>query len=587
MSADNGTSATEQENSRNVIGISFGNSYSSIAYTNAADGKAEVIADPDGDRQIPTVLSYVAGEEFHGAQAKAQIVRNPRNTTAFFRDFLGKSFKEIDPSANHSSAHPIEHDGGKTAAFQVQEKEVAEGQEGEKSTLSVSEVATRHIRRLAQAAGDYLGKQINAAVITVPSDFTDAQKEALTMAAKNAGIEVLQYIPEPVAALLAYDAKIQSAGESNPAQQDKVVVVADLGGTRSDIAVLASRNGIYTTLATAHDYEFGGASLDKVLVEYAAKEFLKKNKNAKDPRTNERSLSKLTLEAEAVKKALSIGQSANFSIESLIDGIDFTLTVNRTRFELLANKIFASFTRLVQGAVQKADLDILDVDQILLSGGTSHIPKIASNLQSAFPETTVVVAPSTTPSAVNPSELTARGAAIQASLISEFEPADVKENTETVVTVTPHLQNAIGIVSGDDQFSVIVPADTPAPARRTALIPVPQGGDVLIKLAEGMSEIKVTQEEKPATNGKKDDDEDDSDEDDSDDEPEEIREKVYKTGKPLAEFAIKGVKAKGQVEVQINIAADLTLTIVAKEKGGKGGVRGVIEAGKATSNGSA
>ncbi|KAI5364585.1 Putative Heat shock protein 70 family [Septoria linicola] len=581
MSADN---ETEQQSSRNVIGISFGNSYSSIAYTNSADGKAEVIADPDGDRQIPTVLSYVSGEEFTGAQAKAQVVRNPRNTIAFFRDFLGKSFKEIDPSANHSSAHPIEHDGGKTVAFQVQEKEVPEGGEGEKSTLSVSEVATRHIRRLAQSAGDYLGKQINAAVITVPSDYTDAQKEALTTAAKNAGIEVLQFIPEPVAALLAYDAKIQASGESQPSQQDKIVVVADLGGTRSDIAVVASRNGIYTTLATAHDYEFAGVSLDKVLIEYAAKEFLKKNKSAKDPRENERSLSKLTLEAEAVKKALSIGQSANFSIESLVDGIDFTLSVNRTRFELLGNKVFGAFTRLIQSAVQKADLDVLDVDQILLSGGTSHIPKIASNLQSAFPESTFVVAPSTSPSAVNPSELTSRGAAIQASLISEFEPADVKENTEAVVTVTPHLQNAIGLVSGDNQFSVIVPADTPAPARRTAQISVPQGGDVLIKLAEGVREIKVTQEEKPATNGNK--DEDDSDED-SDDEPEETREKVYKAGKPLAELAIKGVKAKGQVEVQINVAADLTLTVVAKEKGGKGGVRGVIEAGKATSNGSA
>ena len=510
-------------------------------------------------------------------------MRNPRNTVAYFRDFLGKSFKEIDPTANHSSAHPVDHDGGKTVAFVVQEKEVPEGGEGEKSTLTVSEVATRHIRRLAQSAGDYLGKQINAAVITVPSDFTDSQKEALTTAAKDAGIEVLQFIPEPVAAILAYDAKIHASGESQPAHQDKIVVVADLGGTRSDIAVVASRNGIYTTLATAHDYEFGGASLDKVLIEYAAKEFLKKNKNAKDPRENERSLSKLTLEAEAVKKALSIGQSANFSIESLVDGIDFTLTVNRTRFELLGNKVFGSFTRLITSAVQKADLDVLDVDQILLSGGTSHVPKIASNLQNAFPESTFVVAPSTTPTAVNPSELTARGAAIQASLISEFEPADVKENTEAVVTVTPHLQNAIGLVTGDDQFSVIVPADTPAPARRTAQITVPKGGDVLLKLAEGVSSIKVTKEEKAATNGK---DADDSD-DDSDDEPEEVREKVWKAGKPLAEFAIKGVKAKGVVEVQINVAADLTLTVVAKEKGGKGGVRGVIEAGKATSNGSA
>lgn len=568
--------------SRNAIGISFGNSYSSIAYTNAADGKAEVIANEEGDRQIPSILSYVSGEEFQGTQAKAQTVRNPRNTIAYFRDFLGKSFKDIDPTPCHASAHPVEHDGGKTVAFTVQEKEDSD----EKSTLSVGEVSTRHLRRLKQSAGDYLGKDINAAVITVPSDFSDAQKAALTKAAADAGIEVLQYISEPVSALLAYDAKIHASGEAQPAQQDKTVLVADLGGTRSDISVVSSKNGIYTTLATVHDYESGGASLDKVLVEYAAKEFLKKNKSAKDPRENERSLSKLTLEAEAVKKALSIGGSAQFSIESLVDGIDFSLTVNRSRFELLANKVFMSFTRAIESAVQKADLDILDIDQILLSGGTSHIPKIASNLQSHFSESTVVIAPSTSPSAVNPSELTARGAAIQASLISEFEPADVKENTEAVVTVTPHTQNAIGLVSADDQFSVIVPPETAVPARRTAQISVPAGGDVLLRLAEGVREIKVTKEEKPATNGAK--DEDDSDEDESDDEPEEIREKVWKAGKPIAEAAIKGVKKGGKVEVQINVAADLTLTVVAREVGAKqGGVRGVIEGGNTTQNGSA
>jgi molecular chaperone DnaK (HSP70) len=571
-------SVEDSQPRRTAIGISFGNSYSSIAFT-GADGKAEVIADADGDRQIPSMLSYVAGEEFAGAQAKAQITRNPRNTIAYFRDFLGKSFKDIDPSPCHASAHPIEHDGGQTAAFSVQEKDSEE-----KSTLSVGEVAARHIRRLKQSASDYLGKDINAAVVTVPSDFNDDQKAALTAAASEAGIEVLQYIYEPVAALLAYDAKIHSDGKENPAQQDKTVVVADLGGTRCDVTVVASRGGVYTTLATAHDYEFGGSSLDKVLLEYAAKEFIKKNKNAKDPRENERSLSKLTLEAEAVKKALSIGATASFSIESLIDGIDFSLSVNRTRFELLANKVFMAFTRLIESAVQKADLDVLDIDQILLSGGTSHIPKIASNLQSHFPESTVVIAPSTSATAVNPSELTARGAAIQASLISEFETSDIKENTEAVVTVTPHTQHAIGLVTGDDQFHVIIPAETPVPARRTVQIPVPAGGDVLLKLAEGVREIKVTKQEKGATNGNK--EEDDSEDEDSDDEPEEIRSKEFKAGKPLAEMAVRGVKAKGTVEVQLNIGADLTLTAVARQVGAQGGVRGVIE-GKTSSNGSA
>lgn len=574
MSAEDGN----EESSRMAIGISFGNSYSSIAYT--VDDKAEVIANEDGDRQIPSTLSYVSGEEFHGNQAKSQIVRNPRNTIAYFRDFLGKPYSEIDPTACHASAHPIEHDGGKTVAFAVQEKEDSD----EKSTLSVSEVTTRHLRRLKQSASDYLGKDVNAAVVTVPSDFSDSQKAALTQAAKDADVEVIQFIPEPISALLAHDAKVQlSDGPAAP--QDQIVVVADLGATRSDIAVVASRGGIYTTLATAHDFELGGASLDKVLIEYAAKEFLKKNKNASDPRSNDRSLAKLTLEAEAVKKALSLGGSANFSIESLADGIDFTLSVNRSRFELLANKVLASFTRLIESVVQKAELDVLDIDTVLISGGTAHVPKVASNLQSRFPESTTVIAPSTSATAINPSELTARGAAIQASLISGFEQSDITESTEAVVTVTPHLQNAIGLVTGkagSEQFSVIVDAETPVPVRRTAQIAVKDGGDVLLKLAEGVREIKVTKEE--ATNGTKDEDDED---DEDDDEPEETREKVWKAGKQLAEAGLKGVKKGGKVEIQVNVAADLEVTVVCREVGGKGGVRGTIEAGKAEQNGKA
>lgn len=586
MSAEDGIEGATSM--RTVIGLAFGNTNSSIAYT-GSDGKVEVIANEEGDRQIPSILSYVSGEEFQGTQAKAQLVRNPRNTVAFFRDFLGKTFDGIDPSACHASAHPEKY-LEKGVGFSVQDQappEDNESKEVEKSKLSVDEITTRHLRRLRQSASDYLGKNVNAAVLTVPSDFGDSQKAALSNAATNAGIEVLQFIPEPISSLLANDAKQQlensSKGSSySPDQQDKIVLVADIGGTRSDISVVASRGGMYTTLATAHDYNLGGSTLDKVLIEYAAKEFLKKNKSVKDPRENERSLAKLTLEAEAVKKSLSLGASASFSIESLSDGIDFSLSVNRTRYELLANKTFMAFTRLIESAVQKAGLDVLDVDTILLTGGTAHTPKIASSLQSHFPESTLVMAPSTNSAAVNPSELGARGAAIQASLISEFEFKEIEASTEAVVTVTPHLSSAIGLVGANDTFHTIVEADTAVPVRRTAQIPVKDGGDVLIRIAEGTREIKVSQAEKPAKSGKKDDD---SDDDDSDDEPEEKREKVWKAGKVLAEAGVKEVKKGGKVEVQINVTAEMAVTVLCREVGGKGGVRGNLEGVKM--NGSA
>ena len=219
----------------------------------------------------------------------------------------------------------------------------------------MSEITTRHIRRLVSSASDFLGKQVNSAVITVPTNFADAQKKVLESAAKEAGIDVLQFIAEPVSAVLAYDARPEAK------LVDKVVVVADLGGTRSDIAIVASRGGMYSILATAHDYEFAGTHLDQVLIDYFAKEFMKKNKT--DPRENARSLAKLKLEAEATKKSLSLGANASISVESLADGVDFSSNINRTRFELLSNKVFSGFSRLIESTIKKAELDVLDIDE--------------------------------------------------------------------------------------------------------------------------------------------------------------------------------------------------------------------------------
>lgn len=262
------------------------------------------------------------------------------------------SFHSIDPTPCHASAHPQKHDS--TIAFSIQDTEA-----GTQNPVTVSQITTRHIRRLASSASDFLGKKVNAAVVTVPTNFSEEQKEALSSAAKEAGVAVLQYISEPIAAVLAYDARPESVLE------DKIILVADLGGTRSDIAVIASRGGMYSILSTSHDYESGGVQLDQVLIDHFAKEFIKKHKT--DPRQNARSLAKLKLEAEATKRALSLGGNASLSVESLADGIDFSSTINRTRYELLASKVFASFTRLIEEAIRKADLDVLDINEVCYS----------------------------------------------------------------------------------------------------------------------------------------------------------------------------------------------------------------------------
>lgn len=259
------------------------------------------------------------------------------------------SFKSIDPTPCQQSAHPQQSDS--TVAFSIRDTNSENP-----NTVTVSEITARHFRRLKRSASEFVGKQVNSAVVTVPTDFQDAQREALVAAAKAADIEIIQLIHEPVAAALAYDARPETP------VTDKLVVVADLGNNRSDITILACRGGMYTILATEHDYELGGSSLDKIIMDHFAKEFIKKHKT--DPRENARGLAKLKLEGEAAKKTLSLGTNASLSVESLADGIDFNSTVNRTRFELLSGKVFSQFTSLIDSAVKKAGLDVLDIDEV-------------------------------------------------------------------------------------------------------------------------------------------------------------------------------------------------------------------------------
>ncbi|RPB01430.1 actin-like ATPase domain-containing protein [Choiromyces venosus 120613-1] len=520
------------DDTKTVIGIAFGNTTSSIAYT-TPDGKAEVIANEEGDRQIPSVLSWVGSEEYHGTQAKSHLVRNAKNTVAYFRDFLGKHYSEIDPTNSHNSAHPVDVDDVPSFNLQQADNETI-------STVSINEITTRHLIRLKESASDFLGHKVTGAVITVPTDFSDAQKKALVTAAKAAELEVLQIIHEPVAAVLAY------AARQTPEEQsiDKNILVADLGGTRCDAAVVASRGGMYTILATAHDYELGGLKLDEVLVDHFSKEFIKKHKA--DPRENERSLAKLKLETEGTKRTLSLGTSATISIESLADGYDFHSTVNRLRYELSAKKVFDQIVSLAENVVKKAELDLLDIGEVILSGGTSHTPKIASRIAALFPESVPVNAPATLATALNPSELSARGAAIQASLIAEFDKEDIEQSTHPAVTVAPHLSYPIGVVIGEDNsFQTILEAQTAVPARRIAQFDVKADGDVIVRICEGIREIVV--------------------------------EKVERQVNVIAEAAIKGAKKGGKVEVTINVGSDLGLNIAARVVGTQIGARGEVK----------
>jgi molecular chaperone DnaK (HSP70) len=258
-------------------------------------------------------------------------------------------YSEIDPTNSHNSAHPIDAEG--VVSFSIVEKS---GQKAQ--NVSIGDITTRHLKRLRDSAADFLGKEVTGAVVTVPTDFTDAQREALVQAAKDANLQILQTVHEPIAEALAY------AARENMQPEDKTILVVDIGGTRSDATVVSARGGMYTILATAHDYETGGVQLDQVLVDHFAKEFIKKHKS--DPRENPRALAKLKLESEVVKRTLSIATTASIAVDSLSEGYDFHSTINRLRYEMLARKVFDDIVKLAEQVVQKAELDLLEIDEV-------------------------------------------------------------------------------------------------------------------------------------------------------------------------------------------------------------------------------
>lgn len=531
------------EMSSPIIGITFGNTSSSIAFINPKND-VDVIANPDGERAIPSVLSYVGSDEYHGGQALQQLVRNAKNTIINFRDLIGLPFAQADVSKCAAGAPAVEVDG--KVGFVISRGE------GKEETITVDEVVSRHLNKLKLAAEDYIGSKVCQVVLTIPTNFNDDQKDALKKSASKAGLEVIQFINEPSAALLAHV-------EQYPFEGDVNVVVADFGGIRSDAAVIAIRNGIFTILSTKHDTNLGGDSLDAELIEYFAKDFQKKN--SCNPKKNARSLAKLRANAILTKKTLSNTTSATISIDSLADGFDYHSSINRMRFELVTNKVFTQYSAFIEDVIAKAALDPLDIHAVILSGGVSFTPKLATNLEYLFPESVKILGPSSKDASNQPNELSASGAALQARLASDYDEQELAEALQPVIINTPHIPKAIGLAGSEGEFYPVFLAETSYPAQKKLTLKNARG-DLLIAVHEGEHHIEEkTLDPTPKSENK--DDEEEEWSESEDDEPEIIREKLYTLSTKLMELGIKGVT--NGVEIIFNLNKEGVLRVSARD----------------------
>ncbi|KAF9168183.1 Hsp70 protein that interacts with Zuo1p [Actinomortierella ambigua] len=531
-----------------VIGINFGVTNSSIGIL-GKNGHFSVIANADGDRMIPNAIGFSDEEEFCGSQAAHQVVRNPKNTLQAFRNYLGKSFTEI--SVPSDAAHPdmISKDGA--PAYKVEFK-------GKEHIVTVPEAASKQLKHIHEEAEAYLGSKIAGAVLAVPVYFTDKQREELRKAATAAGINVLQIIQEPVAAALAYNFGQEVA--KNDAQ-DKTALVLDMGATSFDITILNSRNGIYTVLETAHDVTIGGESFDQELVKFVAAEFKKKTKI--DVANNKKSLLKIKTSVEITKKNLSRTPNAPCSVESVAEGMDYHATIARMRMELMCNKLYAKCNELINHVLEKAKITAGAIDEILLVGGATRMPKFQNRLRDIFPETLIRTD-------VESDEAIAIGCAAQASLIAGFEKEDIEASTKEAVTVTPHTVKPIGVVGSKGEFITIIPDHTPLPVKRVFEFGNAEEGQAAVYFAlfEGEQDPLPVKEEKPAKPAKENDD-DDSEEEEEDEIV--VAKPTYHQTTQLAEVVLAGLPAgakAGSLKIEATVQVDVTnkVTITLREK---------------------
>lgn len=410
-----------------------------------------------------------------------------------------RSYSEVkDVKQPCNSAAIVDHNG--QPAFTVDIN-------GTPTTLTAHDCAVRFLRVLLSYATDFLGRPISDAVLTVPSDFSPAQTQALVAAATEAGVNVVQTVPEAAAALTAYASTEVSASADAGADKlpiDRNTVVLDVGATSTTATVVAIRDGLFHPLASVSDSSLGGDLFDEKLMDWFGKEFTKKTKTPLEA-SNHRAQMKLRLAVEVTKKSLSASTTAPCSVESLAEGLDFHGTVNRMRFDLLAASVYARIVAQVEKAVSQAGLDPLEVLEVVLVGGTTKLPTLANKLLDVFRNEQTVIS-----SQIEPDEVLSKGSALQAQSLRATFPADepnsaelVRESTTSAAVVAPSaLSQPLGFVlepelsstPADLAFVTLLDSHTPLPARRIVDVPLESDTvkEVVVALWEGEHYVKVT-----------------------------------------------------------------------------------------------
>merc|ERR1719460_2824205 len=504
----------KEEKVGTVIGIDLGTTYSCVGvYKN---GHVEIIPNDQGNRITPSYVAFDDDERFIGDAAKNQASINPTNTVFDVKRLIGRKFTD----------DTVQKDI-KLLPFEIKSKDgkpyINVDVKGTVKVFSPEEISAMILTKMKQTAEAFLGQDIKNAVITVPAYFNDAQRQATRDAGQISGLNVMRIINEPTAAAIAYGLD-KKEGEKN-------ILVFDLGGGTFDVSLLTIDGGVFEVVSTNGDTHLGGEDFDQKVMEFFITQF--KKKTDLDIKTDKRALQKLRREVEKAKRALSSTMQTKLEIEALIDGKDFSETLSRAKFEELNLKLFQKTLGPIKTVLEDADLKKDQVDEIVLVGGSTRIPKIQQLIKDFFD--------GKEPNrGVNPDEAVAFGAALQGGQLSGEGKSEI-----LLLDVSPL---TLGIETQGGVMAKLIERNTVVPTTKKQTFSTTMDFQEIVELV-------VFEGERP----------------------------LVKDNHELGRFTLKNIekKPKGQVQIEVTftINKDGILKVQAEEikQGGQTGQKGEIE----------